>query len=83
MTTTQLEAHIRMLSTFAGRVRTHIAPVRDTNKGKPSKAPRAVIVNGMRYDSASEAGRRSGLSRQCIVQRIMRGHPSCRYEEEK
>lgn len=76
MTREQQAAHERLLSTLP--VRHHkgpafIDPIPRNTVGKGGHGvPKAVVVDGKRYDSMSEAERKTGIKRQRIYQRIKR-----------
>lgn len=76
MTREQQAAHERLLSILP--VRHHkgpafIDPIPRNTVGKGGRGiPKAVIVDGRKYESMTEAERKTGICRQRIYQRIKR-----------
>ena len=77
MTPTQKKAHQRLMSTLP--VREHVqesdyeSTPRNSSCGKSwPRTRRAVVVDGVRYESMSVAAKKTGISRQAIYQRILR-----------
>lgn len=72
MTPEQKEVHERLSAHLVKHEHVR-APEEKPSKhahGKHSKAKRAVIVDGVRYESLSAASRATGISRQLIYWRI-------------
>ncbi len=54
-------------------VRTHVAPERRAPGGNNANNVRAVIVDGVLYESLTEASRQVGLGREALRKRIYKG----------
>ena len=85
MTPVQKQAHERLMSTLP--VREHVqesdyeSTPRNSECGRSwPRTSRAVVVDGVRYASMSIAARKTGITRQAIYQRILRGD-SARYAD--